>query len=99
MVFTRTITKSRVYTSMISMEDGQVVSTPLPSFVIVGVKVTTKNAIKFAKKYYGKDTNLIVTDIEVTEVKYTMDLETFLENAEVSEESEPVSLMYEMTND
>ena len=93
MLFTRTITKSRIYASVVKVENGEVVATPLASFEVLGVKVTEKNAMKFAKKHYGKEMNLIIRDIEVTEVKYSMDLETFLEYAEMVEESEPESLL------
>lgn len=93
MLFTRVITKSRIYASAIEAKNGEIVATPLVSFEILGVKVTEKNAMKFAKKHFGKELNLVIRDIEVTEVKYSMDLETFLEHAEVVEESEPESLL------
>lgn len=93
MLFTRRITKSRIYASVITAENGEIVATPLASFEVLGVKVTEKNAIKFAKKHFGKEMNLIIRDIEVTDVKYSMDLETFLEHAEIVEEGEPESLL------
>lgn len=98
MLLTRTLTKSRIYASVVKSENGEIVVSPMEAFEVLGVKVTEKNAMKFAKKHYDKGTNLVIRDIEVTEVKYSMDLETFLEYAEMVEESEPESLLSKTEN-
>ena len=95
MNFTRTVTKSRIYVSVVNVENGKVLATPLMSIEVPGAKINVKSALKIAKRHYGDEMNLIITDIEVTKVKYSMDLETFLKYAEITEESEPRSLLME----
>lgn len=93
MKITRTITESRIYVSAVTVENGEVKIQPLPSFVVTGLKVTKENAMKFAKVQFGKNNNIIVTNVEVRFVKFSMDLEYFLEHAEQIESSEARSLL------
>lgn len=82
---TKAVKSTTISSKEITIKDGNVTGVPLADFTVLGDYDIDK-AERVAKKHY-KGKNVVVTEVEVTEKSYRMEIEKFLELAEAVEET------------
>lgn len=82
---TRTIKTSFIYLAEVKYneETDTLSSEPLTTLRVDNTEVNKDKALKLAKKEYGKDKNIIVSNIVTEEHTYALDVETFMELAHI----------------
>lgn len=82
---TRTIETHVIKPALVTVNDGNLVSTPLDDIVVFNDTMSNEKALKLVKKAYGKDKQVIILDIETTSETYAVDFDVFMQNAKVVE--------------
>ena len=82
MLKTRTFTlvTSTILAETVDYKDDKIVSTPLEPIVIDG-KITIDRALSKVRGTYGRNKSYIVKKIEITEEKYTVNVDDLLKIA------------------
>lgn len=80
---TRTIKTTHVFLADVRYEDDKLVAFDMPSIDLLG-EVADDKILKEAKKLYP-EANILIKEKEVSEVTYSMPVDTFIELASVVE--------------
>lgn len=83
-MITKTIKTTTITASKIEVENGVVTVTDLPP-VVTTKNVTEKNATKIYRNESNCTCDIKVTSVKTENIKYTMDVETFMKYATISE--------------
>jgi len=84
----RLISTSIIKGSIISVEQGQLIQTPLPLYTCIGDRLSEAQAIRILKREYGKKLNIIIIEISVKENMHTMSIDDFVKHSKIQEKRE-----------
>lgn len=82
---TRTIETHIITPAEVKVENGEIVTSELPTISVFNQGINEEKALKRVQKEYGKTKQYVILKIETTATTYGLDFEKFMELAEIIE--------------
>lgn len=82
---TRTIETHVITPAEVKVENGQIVTTELPTVSVSNQGINEEKALKLVQKEYGKTKQYVILKIETSATTYGIDFDKFMELAEIIE--------------
>lgn len=82
-MITRTVSRHIVHIGEIIMSEGVPTANEIGTIELVNATYTDEKALRKARGKFGRSKSLVVMKVDTTETTYAMEMEKFMEQAEV----------------